>query len=59
MLQPKRIANPAYKGEWVHPEIDNPEYFDDPAVYKFSDISLVCSECMLSEGCGGQNATVR
>jgi len=37
----KRIPNPDYKGEWVHPMIDNPDYFDDPAVYAYSDISMV------------------
>jgi len=29
------IANPAYKGEWVHPEIDNPDYADDSSLYSF------------------------
>jgi len=26
------IDNPAYKGEWVHPLIDNPEYKEDPEI---------------------------
>jgi len=29
----KKIPNPAYKGPWVHPEIDNPEFVDDKAIY--------------------------
>ena len=28
---PRQIDNPAYKGVWVHPEIDNPEYNADDA----------------------------
>merc|ERR1711872_25781 len=29
--KPRQIDNPAYKGAWVHPEIDNPEYNADDA----------------------------
>jgi len=29
------IPNPAYKGEWVHPEIDNPDYKYDSNLYAF------------------------
>jgi len=31
----KRISNPAYKGAWVHPQIPNPEYKPDAALYEF------------------------
>lgn len=29
----KRIANPAYKGKWVAPDIDNPDFVDDLSLY--------------------------
>lgn len=35
------IDNPDYKGEWVHPEIDNPEYAPDSEVYKYDDIGAI------------------
>eukprot|EP00399_MALV-I-05_sp_L67-4_P000191 gene188-71_t len=35
------IKNPAYKGPWVHPEIDNPEYVTDDNIYAFDDFSFV------------------
>ena len=35
------IDNPAYKGEWVHPEIDNPDYAPDSELYKFDDIGAI------------------
>ena len=35
------MDNPDYKGAWVHPEIDNPEYSADAAIYKFDDIGIV------------------
>lgn len=28
--KPKKISNPAYKGKWVAPDIDNPDFVDDP-----------------------------
>jgi len=31
--KPKRIANKAYKGKWVAPDIDNPDFVDDPELY--------------------------
>merc|ERR1712071_255707 len=40
-MGPKQIDNPAYKGEWIHPEIDNPEYSADDALYKYEDIGAV------------------
>merc|ERR1712062_641053 len=30
-----------YKGEWVHPEVDNPEYTPDATMYKYDDIGAV------------------
>ena len=33
--------NPAFQGEWVHPEIDNPEYSADDGLYKYSDIGAI------------------
>merc|ERR1711925_49137 len=41
MGKPKQIDNPAYKGEWIHPEIDNPEYTADDNLYKFEDIANI------------------
>lgn len=31
--KPKRITNKAYKGKWVAPDIDNPDFVDDPELY--------------------------
>lgn len=39
--KPKKIKNPAYKGKWVHPEIDNPEYVADSNLYKYTDINAI------------------
>ena len=39
--KPKQIANPAYKGKWIHPEIDNPEYEPDENLYRYTDIGAV------------------
>lgn len=36
-----QIDNPAYKGPWVHPEIDNPEYTPDSALYKRDELCAV------------------
>lgn len=36
-----QIDNPAYKGPWVHPEIDNPEYTPDENLYKRSELCAV------------------
>merc|ERR1719284_2316556 len=37
----KRISNPAYKGFWEAKKIDNPEYEDDDAVYKFAEFGFI------------------
>jgi len=37
----KKIENPAYQGEWVHPEIDNPDYSDDPNLYAFDSFKFL------------------
>lgn len=39
--KPKLIENPDYKGAWVHPEIDNPEYTHDATMYKFDSIGVL------------------
>merc|ERR1712196_284480 len=31
--KPKRITNKAYKGKWEAPDIDNPDFVDDPELY--------------------------
>lgn len=36
-----RIDNPAYKGIWVAPDIDNPEYKHDDKLYLQKDIKYV------------------
>lgn len=33
-----QIDNPAYKGAWIHPEIDNPEYKPDSEIYRYPDV---------------------
>ena len=50
------IDNPAYKGEWIHPEIDNPDYAPDPELYKYDDFGAigfdlwqVCIHCFYCE----------
>ncbi|KAL6611010.1 Calreticulin-domain-containing protein [Neocallimastix californiae] len=30
---PKTIRNPAYMGEWIHPKIENPDYYEDDEIY--------------------------
>lgn len=35
------IDNPAYKGEWEHPLIDNPDFVDDKTVYSFEDFGAI------------------
>merc|ERR1712028_245540 len=37
----KRISNPAYKGMWESKKIDNPEYVDDKAVYKYDAFGFI------------------
>merc|ERR1712244_109553 len=37
----KRIPNPEYKGPWVHPEIDNPDYVEAKDVYKRGAIGYI------------------
>merc|ERR1711953_1199204 len=41
MGKPKQIDNPDYKGKWVHPEIDNPDYTPDDKLYLYKDIGAV------------------
>lgn len=36
-----KIDNPAYKGVWQHPEIDNPEYAPDAEIYLRKEISTI------------------
>merc|ERR1712113_1175476 len=37
----KRIDNPDYKGPWVHPEIDNPDYVSDDELYSYDAFGSV------------------
>merc|ERR1711998_12701 len=37
----KRIDNPDYKGEWVHPMIANPKFEDDDTMYSFEDFGAI------------------
>merc|ERR1712228_951431 len=37
----QKIPNPDYKGPWVHPEIDNPEYVEAKDVYKRGPVGYV------------------
>lgn len=39
--KPKQIDNTDYKGAWVHPEIENPEYYHDASMYKFDNIGVL------------------
>merc|ERR1712026_75192 len=36
-----KIPNPDYKGEWVHPEIDNPDYVEAVDVWKRGPIGFI------------------
>jgi hypothetical protein len=36
-----RIDNPKYKGIWVAPDIDNPDFKDDPKLYLQKDIKYI------------------
>ncbi|CAM9333681.1 unnamed protein product [Lampetra planeri] len=40
-VEAKKIDNPDYKGAWVHPEIDNPEYSHDTTMYKFDNLGVL------------------
>jgi calreticulin len=40
-MESKKIKNPAYKGVWVHPEIDNPDYVEQKDVYKRGPMNYV------------------
>ena len=35
------MKNPAYKGKWVHPEIDNPDYAADSEIYAYDDFGRI------------------
>ena len=35
------MKNPAYKGKWIHPEIDNPDYAEDNEIYAYSDFGRI------------------
>lgn len=39
--RPRQIDNPDYKGKWVHPEIDNPEYTPDPSLYAYDSFGVI------------------
>merc|ERR1711991_967618 len=39
MGSPRMIDNPAYKGEWEHPLIPNPDYKEDKELY------VRCKDC--------------
>ena len=39
--KPKQIPNPNYKGPWIHPEIDNPEYSPDDNLYLYKDFGAL------------------
>lgn len=38
---PPRIDNPKYKGIWVAPDIDNPDFKDDPKLHLQKDIKYI------------------
>jgi len=35
------IDNPNYKGKWIHPEIDNPDYVHDDTLYHHPGMKFV------------------
>merc|ERR1712200_299153 len=39
--KPKQIDNPSYKGIWVHPEIENPEYAPDATIGKYEEVCAI------------------
>jgi hypothetical protein len=51
-----RIDNPKYKGIWVAPDIDNPDFKDDPKLYLQKDIKYIGFELwqVRLSVCGGQ-----
>lgn len=48
-----RIDNPKYKGIWVAPDIDNPDFKDDPKLYVQKDIKYIGFELWQVGGCKG------
>jgi len=40
-METKTNRYPKYKGPWVHPEIDNPDYSPDENLYKYDNIGAV------------------
>lgn len=47
----RRIDNPKYKGIWVAPDIDNPDFKDDPKLYLQKDIKYIGFELWQVSGC--------
>ncbi|XP_072367004.1 calreticulin isoform X2 [Scyliorhinus torazame] len=39
--QSHQINNPSFKGNWVHPEIDNPEYTPEINMYRYDNIGVL------------------
>nr|KAF6273489.1 calreticulin [Myotis myotis] len=39
--KPRQIDNPDYKGTWIHPEIDNPEYSPDSSIYAYENFAVL------------------
>ncbi|KAM9478617.1 calreticulin-like [Salvelinus alpinus] len=37
----KGVENPANKGKWVHPEIDNPDDTADPEIYQYASMGVI------------------
>jgi len=35
------IENPEYKGEWIHPMVPNPDYYDDDNLYLYQSNKFV------------------
>ena len=45
-----RRERPDYRGEWSHPEIENPGFKDDPTIAKYSDFGVLALELWQLKG---------
>lgn len=50
--KPRQIDNPDYKGVWIHPEIDNPEYAPDSNIYAFDSFGVLGLDLWQVRGAG-------
>lgn len=56
--KPRQIDNPDYKGTWIHPEIDNPEYSPDSSIYAYENFAVLGLD-LWQVRCGGNRRVPR